>query len=134
MKKFISVFCILFALLTVVSLPVGAASAYQTYTYSISGAPLYSPDAYTAEKAITSTNMGLMDSTNAAENIALNGASDMVVDKAGNVYIADTENNRIVCLDRYYRIRFIIKDFLNDQKIADFFSKPQGVYVTEHRF
>ena len=142
MKKLVSLICILFALLMVASLPVGAASAYQTYTYSISGAPLYSPDAYTAEKSIDSTSMGLLSMvpTTATKeeqdlkNLSLKGASDMVVDKAGNVYIADTENNRIVCLDRYYRIRFIIKDFLNDQKIADFFSKPQGVFVTENRY
>ena len=57
MKKIISIVCVLFALLMVLSIPVGAAQAYTTYTYSISGTPLYSPDAYTAEKIIDYNTM-----------------------------------------------------------------------------
>ena len=38
---------------------VAASSAYQTYTYSISGFALYSPDAYSAEQALVYTDMGL---------------------------------------------------------------------------
>ncbi len=32
--------------------PTGASSAYRTYTYSIGGTALYSPDTYTATKAV----------------------------------------------------------------------------------
>ena len=45
MKKLISVFCLVFVLATVLALPVGAAKTYQTYTYSIEGYALHSPDA-----------------------------------------------------------------------------------------
>ena len=76
MKKFISCLCVLFALLIVLLVPVEAARAYQTYTYSIDGQPLYSPDAYTPEMSVNSTTIGL--------GLGLNNASDMVVDKAGN--------------------------------------------------
>ena len=41
------------------SLPVSAGAPYQTYTYSIYGTALYSPDAYTPAKTIDSTYMGL---------------------------------------------------------------------------
>ena len=126
MKKIISVACLLFALLMVVSLPVGAASAYQTYTYSIDGKALNSPDAYTAVKTIDYKNMGL--------ETDLNDSRDIVTDARGNVYIADTANDRIVVLDRYYNLRFEIKNFRNDQMIMDRFTKPRGVFVTEDRY
>lgn len=126
MKKIISVVCVLFALLMVFSIPAGAAQAYTTYTYSIGGTPLYSPDAYTAEKVITHTAMGVEK--------ALTNVGDMVTDEDGNIYIADTDNDRIICLDRYFHFRFEIKNFTNGQGIADHFTKPQGVFVTEDRY
>ncbi len=126
MKKLISFACVLVALLLLVAVPVEAARAYQTYTYSINGKPLYSPDAYTAEKVLDSSSMGL--------DTPLNNASDMVVDAEGNVYIADAFNDRIVCLDKNYHLRFEISTFRNDQEIDDKLTKPQGIFVTEDRY
>jgi len=133
MKKFISITCVLFALLMVFAIPVGAAQAYTTYTYSIDGKPLYSPDAYTAEKTITATSMGL-ENKGKTEIATLKDPNDMVTDAAGNVYIADTGNDRILCLDKYYHLRFEIKNFTNGEGVADYFSKPEGVFVTENRY
>ncbi len=132
MKKLVSILCLLFVFVMVASVPVGAAKAYQTYTYSIDGKALYSPDAYTPEKVIEYADMGL--------EVPLTNASDIETDEDGNVYIVDTDNSRIVCLDRYYRLRkfpdgsdMILQNFLNDQKIEDKFSKPRGMYVTSTR-
>lgn len=125
MKKFISVLSLMFVLLMVISIPVGAARAYQTYTYSIDGKALYSPDAYTPVKTLDDQNMGL--------DTPLNGAQDIVTDEAGNVYIADTQNNRILILDRYFKLKREIKTFRNDMQIEDGFKKPQGIFVTEDR-
>ena len=130
MKKFISITCVLFALLMVFAIPVGAAQAYTTYTYSIDGKPLYSPDAYTAEKTINASAMGV--TTTGVSDIK--DPNDMVTDKAGNVYIVDTGNDRVLCLDKYYHLRFEIKNFTNGQGVADYFSKPEGVFVTENRY
>ena len=116
---------LLFVLLMVVSIPVGAARAYQTYTYSIDGKALYSPDAYTPVKTLDDTNMGL--------STPLNGAQDIVTDADGNVYIADTQNDRILILDRYFKLKREIKTFRNDMQIQDGFKKPQGIFVTEDR-
>ena len=183
MKKIIAISCILFALFTLLALPVNASTPYQTYTYSIDGTALYSPDAYVPLKNVDSVSMGLEDAdflckyhsnlatardmvaetkaameeaekvygtkhknytdAVAAHNTAnttyselykayskINNPSDIEVDADGNVYIADTGNSRIVVLDRYYNVKFIIGEFLNRQGIKDSLNKPKGVYIT----
>ncbi len=123
-KKFISVVAVLLVLLTVISIPVGASSAYQTYTYSIQGTPLYSPDAYSAYQSVGAVDMGLDD-------LGLNNPADLVTDDQENVYIADSGNNRIIILNRYYRDPKYLSSFINAQGIDDSLSGPQGVYVTK---
>ena len=126
MKKFNKILCTFFAVLMVVStllMTAGASSAYQTYTYDINGKALYSPDAYTALMSVDSDYMGL--------ELAIENPGDMLTDEAGNVYIADTGNNRIVVLDQYYKFKFAINEFSNDQGVPDSLSAPQGVFVSE---
>ena len=122
MKKISAILCLIFAFVMVLSLPVGAAAPYKTYTYSIEGKALHSPDAYTPTKRIDSTYMGL--------DLAIKNPGDLEVDDAGNVYIADTDNNRIVVLDRYYKVKFILDDFINEQGVEDALSAPRGVFIT----
>ena len=110
-------------MITVIALPAGAAKTYQTYTYSIDGFALHSPDAYTPIKNVSSPDMGL--------ELVLDNPRDIVVDEKDNVYIADTGNSRIVVLDRYFKFKFEIMEFINDQGINDKLNKPQGVFVTE---
>ena len=126
MKKLLSVLCVLFVLLTIAAIPAEASRAYQTYTYSIGGQALYSPDAYTTQKVLDYKDMGL--------DIPLSAASDVIVDESYNVYIADTGNNRVVCLDRYYHVTRIIDTFYNEEMIADSLKGPQGVFITEDRY
>ena len=126
MKRITSVLLVVLTLVMLASaMTVGssASSAYQTYTYSIGGSALYSPDAYSANKSVDYTAMGL--DTN------LNNPGDMVTDELNNVYIADTGNNRILVLDRYYRHKFTIDKFINTQGNNDSLAAPQGVFVTE---
>ena len=125
MKKFISVLALFFALLIVFAVPVSAASAYQTYTYNINGMSIHSPAAYTPDKNIDSDYMGL--------DTAIDDPRDMVVDKEYNVYIADAKNNRIVCLDRYYKVKFTIEKFTNEYGVPDELTAPSGVFVTDDR-
>ncbi len=143
MKKISAIICLIFALIMVLTLPVGAAAPYQTYTYSIEGTALYSPDAYTPDDAIDSAYMGLTDKNVIrsiypnlsdadikAKAVAISNPSDLEVDVAQNVYIADTDNNRIVVLDRYYKLKFIIDTFINAQGIQDKLTAPAGVFIT----
>jgi tetratricopeptide (TPR) repeat protein len=126
MKKFSKILCTFFAIVLVVSafcVTAGASSAYQTYTYDINGKALYSPDAYTAFRTIDSKYMGL--------ELPIENPGDMLTDEAGNVYLADTGNDRIVVLDQYYKFKFAISEFSNDQGVPDSLSGPQGVFVSE---
>ncbi len=120
------ILCLVFAVVMVATtlvVPTAAGSAYQTYVYDIDGDPLYSPDAYTAIKSVNSDDMGL--------EVPIETPGDMLTDLAQNVYIADTGNNRIVVLDRYYKVKFTISTFSNDQGVPDSLSAPQGVFVSE---
>ncbi len=126
MKKFSKILCTFFALLMVLTAGIvtsSAGSAYQTYVYDVYRDALYSPDAYTADGTIDSKHMGL-------ETPLLN-PGDMLTDESGNVYIADTDNNRVVVLDRYYKLKFTISQFSNDHGVPDQLAKPEGVFVSE---
>lgn len=125
MKKLTSVLALLFALILLLAVPVSASSAYQTYTYSIYGQALYSPAAYTPEKSVDSAYMGL--------TTAIDDPRDLVVDDEYNVYIADGKNNRIVCLDRYYKVKFEITTFVNEYGVPDELTSPSGLFVTKDR-
>ena len=132
-KRIISIVALVFVFIMLLSVPVSAKS-YQTYTYSLNGFALYSPDAYVPEgnTSIDSAYMGLDDSTSLKK--ALKNPKDIEVDNKGNVYIADAgdgEYGRIIVLDRYYKLKFIIRDFVNDQGKQDTLSRPQGVYITD---
>ena len=115
MKKIATIICVLFALVTVLALPVSAATPYQTYTYSINGTALHSPAAYTPMSGgnIDAIKMGLTnadllckyhsdlktarDKGDTAKYNELYGKyskldkpSDIETDADGNVYIADS--------------------------------------------
>ena len=125
LKLATKVLVVVLALLMVMAVPAAASSAYQTYTYSIGGSALYSPDAYNAARAVTSSDMGL--------DVDVKNPSDIATDDLMNVYIADAGNNRIVVLDRYLKFKFAISAFINAQGNDDSLSNPQGVFVTKDK-
>ena len=100
-----------------------ASSAYQTYTYSINGSSLYSPDAYSATETYDYLAMGLDKN--------LDSPSDLTTDADRKVYIADSKNNRIIVLDSYFKLDFTIDEFINSQGNNDALTNPQGIFVNE---
>lgn len=133
-------FAVLLVLCAVMLFPLftvgaSASSAYQTYTYSIDGKALYSPDAYSASKTVGSADLALASfypnaSADSLKKLTkLDNPGDMVTDSEKKVYIADSGNNRIVVLSRYLELDYIISDFINDKGNPDSFTNPQGVFV-----
>ena len=123
MKKFSTIILLVLAAMMIFSVPMAAASPYQTYTYSIDGTARYSPDAYVPLQVLTSASLGL--------STAFDDPRDLFVDNEQNVYLVDAKNNRVICFDRYYNQKFIIKNFVNEHGVPDYFSSPSGVFVTE---
>lgn len=125
MKKRITSFGLLFVCLLMIfsAVPVSAAEPYQTYTYSSDGFALYSPAAYSPYASIDSKAIGL--------DVAFDEAKDLFVDKEGKVYLADTANSRIIVMDRFYKLDFVIDKFVNGQGVHDSFNKPHGVFVND---
>ncbi|MBQ8396616.1 MAG: YIP1 family protein [Clostridia bacterium] len=125
MKKIIRIVALVFAAVMLFAVPVSAAKPYQTYTYSIDGFPLNSPDAYTPIMTVDSNYMGLKK--------AFDDPRDLFVDKNMNVYLVDAKNNMVHVLDRYYKLKFSLgeKQFINDQGVKDELTSPSGVFVTD---
>ena len=107
-----------------------AANPYDTYTYSIDGIPLQSPDAYDIHRSVSVSEMGLLDQKYGG--LTLGESTDLVCDDAGNVYIADKGNNRIVVLDSNYKVKTVISSFVD--KVSgqvETLNGPRGIYITD---
>ncbi len=104
-----------------------AYEAYDTYTYSIDGLPLMSPTAYSADEDFNSYDIGLVELT----GTQLSEASDLIADEDGNLYIADKKNNRIVILNKYYKVVGIISEYEDEYEKLQTLSSPKGVFVSK---
>ena len=132
MKKISAIIALVFVFVLLFSVP-ASAKAYQTYTYSLEGFALYSPDAYVPETTVDSVKIGL-NGTTAELTQPIKEPCDLEVDSDGNVYIADAGEgiaSRIIIMDRYYNVKHIIRNFTNDQGNPDSLAGPQGVFITD---
>lgn len=102
-------------------------AAYSTYTYSIDGEQLESPDAYSPKPD------GVYDSKKLGLEVALNAPTAIEVDDDENVYIADPQNSRIIVLNKYYNYLYEISTFINSEGVADSLNKAEGVFIWEGR-
>ncbi len=124
MKNYIRIIALVACVfLMAACIPVSAKTPYSTYTYSIDGFPLMSPDAYVPDRTVDSAYMGVTPE--------INDVRDLVTDDQNNIYIADAGNNRITVLDRYFKLKFYINSFVNQNGVPDSLKGPSGVFVTE---
>ncbi len=128
MKKLSRVLALLMCvvLLAGMAFQVSAAAApYETYTYSIDGAILTSPHAYTPIDAIDSYDMNL--------STPLNAPKDIFVDEDGNgnIYISDTKNNRVLVFNPNWELQYEVSSFVNEHGVQDSLKEPSGLFVFE---
>ena len=122
MKRLARIISMCFAVILVLGSVQSFAASYKSYTYSIKGEQLASPDGFSPDRLVDSNYMGL--------KTPLNEPTDIVVDEEGNVYIADPNNNRIVILDKYYKLIYELTSFVNDQGVNDTLRGAKGLCVT----
>lgn len=95
---------------------------YETYTYDYYEDIKYTPAAYVPDGTVNGEKIGCG---------SFLSPQDMNTDEAGNVYIADTGNNRIVVTDSDFRLIRVIDSFQNEGQ-EDHFSSPNGVYMSSN--
>ena len=122
MKVFVRILLGLLVAATLFPLAAGAAP-YTTYTYASDGTILTSPDAYVPDRVITSDFIGLEE--------PFDDPRDIFVGPDEKVYLVDAANARVVVMDRYYKLDFEIKTFVNEYGVPDTFSGPSGVFVND---
>ena len=112
-----------------------AAAAYSSYTYSIDGTQLASPNAYEPSKIYKSDDMGIKANT----GYDLTDPKEVTVDSDGNVYILDIADIpdttlkicRLIVLDPYFKYLSHIDYFTNESGSRDEFSGASGLCITE---
>lgn len=124
MNKLKRIIVLALAIMMLIPSVVSATVPYSTYTYSIDGEVLDSPDAYVPEQIVNSVSLGL--------DVKLKNPTDIEADKEGNIYITDRENNRIVVLDKFYEVKYTIDNFINQHGIDDTFYGPTSTFVVEN--
>lgn len=77
------------------------------------------PDAVVTERVITGASLGTANFAN---------PSDVYVDENGDLYIVDTDNNRIVVLNSELAMVREITSVTDGEDVLTF-QKPQGIYI-----
>lgn len=92
---------------------------YESYNYNYWEEAVPAPAAYIPDRTLSGKDLGVGDFLD---------PGDMVVAASGRIYIVDSGNGRIVCLNSDWKVNKVISSFDNQGK-ADTFKNPSGLYV-----
>jgi hypothetical protein len=119
MRKSLALFLIL--LFTCGSLSTAHAAPYEGYNYSFWGETEAAPLPYLPDREIDGRQLKIGSFKN---------PEDFYVTSDNFIYVLDTGNNRIVCLDAKWNVVRIITTFKNGAN-DDAFQEPQGIFVND---
>lgn len=117
-----TVLVMLFALSTVVSSKEIVPSTYSGYEFNDSGESVAAPIGYSLSDIIDANYIGLEK--------GLSGAKDMIYSN-GFLYVLDSDNSRIVVLDKNYKLSSIREKFTDKSGATIEFAGAQGMDVTD---
>lgn len=92
--------------------------SYDSYTYNYWLNPVPSPHPFVPTEEVDGADLGIGEFDN---------PSDLFTSRDGTIYIADTNNHRIVWFDQDFNLIGEINTFNS----GDTFNTPQGIFVTE---
>ena len=120
-SRFLKAVCVSLIVVCLLCTTVFAASdlSYNGYNYDAYGTSTPAPEGYEPTLQIRGEEL---------ECGAFSGPEDIFYAKDGNIYIADTGNNRIVVLDKSYNFVRKIDTLVIDGK-TEALEKPNGIYV-----
>lgn len=117
MKKSIS--CLLVSLLFLGAFPARAQTAYNGYVYDEDGKAVPSPNIYEPYAVFDGESAGTVPFAN---------PQDLFVGPDRSIYVADTDNNRVVVLDDQGRFLREFTGFMENGETVPF-NKPEGLFV-----
>lgn len=118
---------LLYVIITVLIISSSFLSAQATsYTYSMKGNQVQTPDAADV--------VNLLDKDYSHWGMKLSKPSDLAVSPNGNIYIADTDNNRIIILDENYQFSGQISTPLMPDNSLGKLLHPEGIFIDENGF
>lgn len=97
------------------------ATPYESYNYNYWEEAVPAPAAYIPDRTYTGKDLGVGD---------FRDPGDMAVAADGRIYIVDSGNGRIICLDSSWKVDKVITGFDHQGK-ADIFKNPSGLFVTD---
>lgn len=123
MKMIYKIFLLCLIVISVLPSTVLASAPYQTYTYTYYAEPILSPDAYIPTNEINGSQI---------DTLGLKEPTDLVVASNGDIYIADTGNNRVVVLNPDGSFKLQLFEFVDPIKnYKKYYLKgPTGVCIT----
>ncbi len=93
----------------------------ESYYYDRKGNSVATPDTYLASTALDGVTLGIG---------AFNGIQDMHVSKEGNLYIADSGNNRVVIIGTDNTVTKVVDSLSDGENVIDL-ANPQGVFYKD---
>ena len=105
----------------------------KNFVIDTDGNALPIPETYKVTKLIKSLDVTeYVEKTGETVNDVFSGPEDIFIDNNDYIYVADTDNNRVLKLDGSGKVLLqITSAFTNDDGSARTLSKPKGVYVED---
>ncbi len=97
------------------------AAPYQGYIYNSRNEAVLAPQAYLPAMVIKGDDLGVGQ---------LREPRDIAIGNQGYIYIADTGNDRVICINQEWQLLYIIDQFEVDGTI-DHLRSPTGLFVTD---
>lgn len=119
-KRLISLMIIVIIASSSTTIVASASANYSSYTYNEWDESAAAPESYNAALSKTGLMLGCG---------ALKEPQDMYMKENGELYIADTGNNRLVVVDRYLNLIKVI-DKVTNNGIEENVIDPQGLYIS----